>query len=102
MTTVNLNRRNLLAAGGSVFATGVFATGVSGLLLPARAEGLLPTDAPQDEGSVGLAISKTAGRCAHTVAQAGRGEVYSAALLSAAASRVVTTTLMASSTRSRA
>ena len=39
MTTVVLNRRNLLAAGGSVLATGV-----SGLLLPARAEGLLPTD----------------------------------------------------------
>ena len=33
MTTVVLNRRNLLAAGGSVLATGV-----SGLLLPARAK----------------------------------------------------------------
>ena len=31
MTTVVLNRRNLLAAGGAVLATGV-----SGLLLPAR------------------------------------------------------------------
>src|SRR5438045_7787608 len=39
MTTVVLNRRNLLAAGGAVLATGV-----SGLLLPARAEGLAPTD----------------------------------------------------------
>ena len=39
MTTVVLNRRNLLAAGGSVLATGV-----SGLLLPARAQGLAPTD----------------------------------------------------------
>jgi hypothetical protein len=39
MTTVVLNRRRLLAAGCSVLATGV-----SGLLLPARAEGLLPTD----------------------------------------------------------
>ena len=43
MTTVVLNRRNLLAAGGSVLATSVLATGVSGLLLPARAEGLAPT-----------------------------------------------------------
>src|SRR3977135_4672694 len=39
MITVVLNRRNLLAAGGAVLATGV-----SGLLLPARAEGLAPTD----------------------------------------------------------
>ena len=39
MTTVVLNRRNLLAAGGAVLATGV-----SGLLLPARAEGLAATD----------------------------------------------------------
>src|SRR5215211_8370120 len=38
MTTVVLNRRNLLAAGGSVLATGV-----SGLLLPASAQGLAPT-----------------------------------------------------------
>ncbi len=44
MTTVVLSRRNLLAAGGSVLATGVLATGVSGLLLPARAQGLAPTD----------------------------------------------------------
>ena len=33
MTIVVLNRRNLLAAGGAVLATGV-----SGLLLPARAQ----------------------------------------------------------------
>ena len=39
MITVVLNRRNLLAAGGSILATGV-----SGLLLPARAQGLSPTD----------------------------------------------------------
>src|SRR5262249_45222064 len=39
MTTVILNRRNLLAAGGAVLTTGV-----SGLLLPARAEGLAPTE----------------------------------------------------------
>src|ERR1700751_4676001 len=39
MTAVVFNRRNLLAAGGSVLAAGV-----SGLLLPARAEGLAPTD----------------------------------------------------------
>jgi protocatechuate 3,4-dioxygenase beta subunit len=39
MTAVIRNRRNLLAAGGSVLVTGV-----SGLLLPARAEGLAPTD----------------------------------------------------------
>ena len=38
MTTVVLNRRNLLAAGGSVLAIGV-----SGLLLPARAQGVAPT-----------------------------------------------------------
>src|SRR4051794_24143591 len=38
MTTVALNRRNLLAAGGSVLATGI-----SGLLLPARAQGIAPT-----------------------------------------------------------
>jgi hypothetical protein len=38
MTTVLLNRRNLLAAGGSVLATGV-----SGLFVPARAQGLAPT-----------------------------------------------------------
>src|SRR6185295_8926986 len=38
MTTVLLNRRNLIAAGGSVLATGI-----SGLLLPVWAEGLAPT-----------------------------------------------------------
>ena len=38
MTTVILSRRNLLTAGGAVLATGV-----SGLLLPARAQGLAPT-----------------------------------------------------------
>ncbi len=38
MTTVMLNRRTLLAAGGSVVATGV-----CGLLVPARAKGLAPT-----------------------------------------------------------
>jgi hypothetical protein len=38
MTTVVFNRRVLLAAGGSILATGM-----SGLLLPARAEGLAPT-----------------------------------------------------------
>ena len=38
MTTVVLNRRNLLAAGGFVLAAGV-----SGLLLPASAQGLAPT-----------------------------------------------------------
>jgi hypothetical protein len=39
MTTVVFNRRHLLAAGGTVLATGV-----SGLLLPARAQGLAPTE----------------------------------------------------------
>ena len=43
MTTVVLSRRTLLAAGGAVLATGVSATGISGLLWPARAEGLAPT-----------------------------------------------------------
>lgn len=38
MTAVILNRRNLLAAGGSVLAAGV-----SGLLVPAAAQGLAPT-----------------------------------------------------------
>jgi hypothetical protein len=38
MTTVLLNRRSLLAAGGSLVAAGV-----SGLLVPARAQGLKPT-----------------------------------------------------------
>src|SRR3954468_17698103 len=38
MTTVVLNRRHLLTAGASVLATGV-----SGLLLPARGEGLAAT-----------------------------------------------------------
>jgi hypothetical protein len=38
MTTVVLNRRRLLAAGGAVAAAGV-----SGFLLPARAQGLAPT-----------------------------------------------------------
>ena len=38
MTTALLNRRYLLAAGGSMVATGV-----SGLLVPARAQGLAPT-----------------------------------------------------------
>ena len=44
MTTVVFNRRRLLVAGGSVLASGVFATGVPGLLLPARAGGLAPTE----------------------------------------------------------
>src|SRR6188474_659593 len=38
MATVVLSRRNLLAAGGAVLTSGV-----SGLLLPARAQGLAPT-----------------------------------------------------------
>ncbi len=38
MTNFILDRRNLLAAGGAVLATGV-----SGLLLPASAQGLAPT-----------------------------------------------------------
>src|SRR5262249_15017306 len=39
MTTVALNRRNLLAAGGSVLVAGV-----RGLLVRPRAEGLAPPD----------------------------------------------------------
>ena len=39
MTSILLNRRHLLAAGGAVLATGA-----SGLLLPARANGLAPTE----------------------------------------------------------
>src|SRR3954463_11024057 len=42
MPTVVLNRRNLLVTGGYALATGV-----SGLLLPARAEGLAPTASMQ-------------------------------------------------------
>ena len=38
MAIVVLNRRNLLAAGGAVLATGV-----SGLVLPACAQGVAPT-----------------------------------------------------------
>ena len=38
MTSLILSRRNLLAVGGAALATGV-----SGLLLPARAQGLAPT-----------------------------------------------------------
>src|SRR5262249_55303478 len=38
ITTIVLTRRNLLAAGVTVLATGV-----SGLLLPARAQGIAPT-----------------------------------------------------------
>lgn len=38
MTSIVFSRRNLLAAGGSVLAAGV-----SGLLLPARAQGVAPT-----------------------------------------------------------
>ena len=38
MTAAVLNRRNLLVAGGSVLVAGA-----SGLLLPARAQGLAPT-----------------------------------------------------------
>ena len=45
MTTVVLNRRNLLAGGSAVLATGV-----SGLLLPARAQGLAPTDSMPGHG----------------------------------------------------
>src|SRR6476659_3319494 len=40
MTAIVLNRRNLLTAGGC----SLLATGVSGLLLPARAQGLAPSD----------------------------------------------------------
>jgi hypothetical protein len=40
MTTLVFNRRNLIAAGGSILAT----AGASTLLLPARAAGLAPTE----------------------------------------------------------
>jgi hypothetical protein len=40
MSIVVFNRRNLLVAGGAVLAT----AGASGLLLPARADGLAPTE----------------------------------------------------------
>ena len=39
MTSIAFNRRNLLAAGGSMLTTGIPA-----LVLPARADGLAPTD----------------------------------------------------------
>ena len=39
MTMVAFNRRNLLVAGGSILVSGA-----SGLLLPARADGLAPTE----------------------------------------------------------
>ena len=41
MANLILNRRTLLATGGSVMATGL--SGVSGLILPAAADGLAPT-----------------------------------------------------------
>ena len=44
MTAVVFNRRNLLAQAVSLLATGVLATGFAGLLLPARAAGLAPTE----------------------------------------------------------
>jgi len=44
MTLVVLNRRNLLIAGGSVVASGILASGASGLLRPAHADGLAPTE----------------------------------------------------------
>jgi hypothetical protein len=43
MSTIILNRRDLLVASGSALAAGILAAGVPGLLLPARAEGLAPT-----------------------------------------------------------
>ena len=46
MRTALLNRRTLLAAGGSVLASSVLATGMSvapGFMVPARAQGLAPT-----------------------------------------------------------
>jgi hypothetical protein len=75
MTTIVLNRRNLLAAGGSVLATGI-----SGLLLPARAEGLAPTDfdvgrgqqLPQGRGDRG-SIGKGGFWMSGTVRRAGDG-----------------------------
>jgi hypothetical protein len=42
MTTVLLSRRRLLAVGGSILATGI-----SGVLMPARAEGIAPTPSMQ-------------------------------------------------------
>src|ERR1700750_1911153 len=45
MTTLVLSRRNLLAAGGSVLATGI-----SGLVVPALADGVAPTP-PMSGGS---------------------------------------------------
>ena len=57
MTIVVLSRRNLLAAGGSVLATGVLAAGASGLLLPARADGLAPTDSRKKGTAYADAIS---------------------------------------------
>ena len=79
MTTVVLNRRNLLVAGGSVLATGV-----SGLLLPARAEGLAAT-ATMPGGAnnyrKGAAIVDRIGKggfwMSGTVRRAGDGAPYS-------------------------
>ena len=45
MTSLILNRRNLLAAGGSVLAAGV-----SGLLSPAFAQGVAPTRSMSGRG----------------------------------------------------
>jgi len=61
MTTLVFNRRTLLAAGGTVLATGM-----SGLLLPARAAGLAPT--PSMSGG-----SNNYLKGAPTVARIGKG-----------------------------
>jgi hypothetical protein len=43
MSTVVFNRRHLLAAGGSVVAAGMSGLGISGLIVPARAQSVAPT-----------------------------------------------------------
>jgi len=68
MTTVLFNRRNLLAAGGSVLAAGA-----SGLLLPARAEGLAPTASMSGGATVVERIGKGGFWMSGTVRRAGDG-----------------------------
>ena len=74
MTTIVFNRRKLLAAGGSVLATGGLATGISGLLLPAHAQGLAPT--PSMSGG-----SNNYRKGAPTVTRIGKGGFWMLSLI---------------------
>ena len=78
MITVSLNRRSLLVVGGSVLATGA-----SGLLLPASAQGLAPT--PSMSGG-----SNNYLKGAPTVARIGKGGFWMTGTVRRAARRRLT------------